>query len=292
MTEIVLRQILDKLIQLPSETECVEFKEAKNTYDFGKLGPKEMDMYDAYVIREALHNCIAHQDYMLAGKVIVVEFPKKLIFSNEGHFMPQNVLEVLDRDSPDTYSRNKFLTNAMFNLNMIDTIGSGIKRMFQKQKERYFPLPEYSLKTSTVSVTIYGQILSQEYAKYVSNHTDLSMNEVIILDKAQKNKNLSPEETDFLTRIGFSLKNTEPNTPETSDQVSDQVKQLLAFCQLPKSRSELLHFLGLKNHFYNYQRHIEPLLYKEWIERTHKDNFKDRNQKYILTLKGRKTILE
>ncbi|MEN9613497.1 MAG: hypothetical protein RLZZ628_4311 [Bacteroidota bacterium] len=38
MTEIILRQILDKLIKLPSETECVEFKEAKNTYDFSKLG--------------------------------------------------------------------------------------------------------------------------------------------------------------------------------------------------------------------------------------------------------------
>jgi predicted HTH transcriptional regulator len=204
--------------------------------------------------------------------------------------MPENVLEVLERDSPDSYSRNKFLTNAMFNLNMIDTIGSGIKRMFQKQKERYFPLPEYHLKASTVSLTIYGQILSQEYAQYVSNHPALSLHEVIVLDKVQKNKTLAAGEIDFLNRIGFSLQNTEIVHNGESEQISDKMKQFLTFCKQARSRSELLHFLGLKNHSYNYQNHIESFIHKNWIERTNKDNPKDRNQKYILTDIGRKLI--
>lgn len=33
----------------------------------------------------------------------------------------------------------------MVNLNMIDTIGSGIKRMFLNQRERFFPMPDYDL---------------------------------------------------------------------------------------------------------------------------------------------------
>jgi ATP-dependent DNA helicase RecG len=272
--------------QLFSKIRNLKYRYIKDN----SLFPKEIDMYDPYVIREALHNCIAHQDYMLAGKVIVVEFPKRLVFSNEGYFMPENVLEVLERDSPDTYSRNKFLTNAMFNLNMIDTIGSGIKRMFQKQRERSFPLPEYHLKTTTVSLTIYGQILSQEYAQYVSNHPELPLNEVIVLDKVQKNKTLSSEEIDFLNQIGFPLQNTETAHNGESELISDKMKQFLIFCKQARSRSELLHFLGLKNHSYNYQNHIEPLLHKNWIERTHKDNLKDRNQKYRLTLIGRKVI--
>ena len=36
----------------------------------------------------------------------------------------------------------------MVELNMIDTIGSGIKRMFEYQMERYFPLPTYDLSDS------------------------------------------------------------------------------------------------------------------------------------------------
>ena len=38
MKEQELKRILDDLRNLPAETEVVEFKEAKNVYDFSKLG--------------------------------------------------------------------------------------------------------------------------------------------------------------------------------------------------------------------------------------------------------------
>ena len=46
----------------------MEFKEAKNT-----LFPDEVLQYEPYLIREFLHNCIAHQDYALGGKINVIE---------------------------------------------------------------------------------------------------------------------------------------------------------------------------------------------------------------------------
>jgi len=38
MTEQELNKILSDAIALPAETEIVEFKEAKESYDFGKIG--------------------------------------------------------------------------------------------------------------------------------------------------------------------------------------------------------------------------------------------------------------
>lgn len=38
MHDMELKQLLEKLLALPKENEWVEFKEAKNTYDFNKLG--------------------------------------------------------------------------------------------------------------------------------------------------------------------------------------------------------------------------------------------------------------
>ncbi|MBV5323657.1 putative DNA binding domain-containing protein, partial [bacterium] len=38
----------------------------------GTLFPVPVSQYDSWVIREALHNCIAHQDYRMGGKVNVV----------------------------------------------------------------------------------------------------------------------------------------------------------------------------------------------------------------------------
>ena len=54
----------------------------------GTLFPTEVPQYDAWVIREALHNAIAHQDYAVGGRVNVIEKPDALIFSNVGRFLP------------------------------------------------------------------------------------------------------------------------------------------------------------------------------------------------------------
>lgn len=106
------------------------------------LFPDEVMKYDNYVIREALHNCIAHQDYSLRERINVVETPDSLLFSNGGAFIPQTIENVIEKDAPQRYYRNTFLCTAMVNLNMIDTIGSGIKRMFVCQRKRLFPLPD------------------------------------------------------------------------------------------------------------------------------------------------------
>ncbi len=111
----------------------------------GRLFPIELSQYDVWVIRESLHNCIAHQDYLLGGRINVVEEPHSLLFTNLGDFLPGSVDEVIRRDAPPEFYRNRFLAEAMVNLNMIDTIGSGIKRMFTKQRDRNFPIPEYDL---------------------------------------------------------------------------------------------------------------------------------------------------
>ncbi|MHB1532553.1 AlbA family DNA-binding domain-containing protein [Acidithiobacillus sp.] len=52
----------------------------------GTLFPVELTQYDPWVIREALHNCIAHQDYGLRGRIQVVETPDALLFTNVGGF--------------------------------------------------------------------------------------------------------------------------------------------------------------------------------------------------------------
>ena len=111
----------------------------------GTLFPHEVTQYDPWVIRETLHNCVAHQDYLMGGRINVVETPDTLLFTNLGSFIPGTVEEMILSDAPPEIYRNPFLAQAMVNLNMIDTIGSGIKRMFTRQWERSFPLPDYEL---------------------------------------------------------------------------------------------------------------------------------------------------
>lgn len=165
----------------------------------GSLFPDEVDSYDPYIIREALNNCIAHQDYTMGGKINVVEFEdRKLVFSNKGSFIPENINKVISLDAPEPKYRNKFLAQAMVSLNLIDTIGSGIKKMFIIQKNKFFPLPEYELSNESVKVTIQGKVLDVKYASKLASMPDLTLEEIILLDKVQKGHNLNTDEAKIL----------------------------------------------------------------------------------------------
>ena len=66
----------------------------------GTLFPKEVSQYDTWVIREALHNCIAHQDYPLGGRINLVESPDSLLFTNLGQFIPGSVENAILQGCP------------------------------------------------------------------------------------------------------------------------------------------------------------------------------------------------
>lgn len=159
------------------------------------LFPTEISQYDPWVIREALHNCIAHQDYELKGKINVIENPQELVFRNVGTFIPGDVQTVIEQDSSPEVYRNPFLAQAMVNLNMIDTIGGGIKKMFRTQMERFFPLPDYDLtQPERVSVRIQGKILNENYTRLLIKNRDIDLATAMLLDKVQKRVRVYKEE--------------------------------------------------------------------------------------------------
>lgn len=170
----------------------------------GTLFPMETAQYDRWVIREALHNCIAHQDYRLQGRINVVETPESLTFTNMGGFIPGTVERVIRQDAPCETYRNPFLADAMVNLNMIDTQGGGIKRMFRSQMQRFFPLPDYDLsQKDRVVVRIRGEVLNENYTRLLMQRTDLDLWTVILLDKVQKKVSVSRTERKRLKRQGL-----------------------------------------------------------------------------------------
>ena len=195
-------------LPLLAATEAV-FKTVRNLtfrhMDDGSLFPTELPQYDPWVIREALHNCIAHQDYTLGGKINVVEKPDELVFSNLGAFIPETVEAVIERDVPPEHYRNALLAAAMVELKMMDTIGSGIKRMFVTQRKRLFPLPDYLIDgvKKRVEVRLYGRIIDEKYTRVLKTKPDLSLFEVMWLDAVQKGRPLTDNALGALRRKGL-----------------------------------------------------------------------------------------
>ena len=174
---------------------CIRNTQYRYMVDDTTLFPKEAPHYDEWVMRETLHNCIAHQDYSKSCRIIVLEYNDRLIFENAGGFIPESVEEVIHYNHPQPYYRNPFLVNAMVNLNMIDTIGSGIKRIFTIQRDRYFPMPTYDISDENhTEVTLYGELINENYSRQLKKHPELSLDDVISLDKVQKKQSISETE--------------------------------------------------------------------------------------------------
>lgn len=160
----------------------------------GQLAPLEVPNFDTWVLREALLNCVAHQDYALGGRVVVTESPDALQFSNAGAFIPGSVDQVLAAESAMHLYRNPCLADAMVELNLIDTIGSGIQRMYRTQRERHFPMPDFDIAEAppSVAVRVYGRELDPAFTRALLLGTDLSLGDVVALDRVQKRRPLNP----------------------------------------------------------------------------------------------------
>lgn len=178
--------------------------------DPGSLFPEEVDKYAPFTIREAINNCIAHQDYRLSGRINVIELPDQLVFTNRGSFMPGSVERTVIENAPEEKYRNPFLATAMVHVNMVETAGGGIRKMFQYQRDRLFPMPEYELGADRVEVRITGKVLDLGFATILARNKDLSLEEIIMLDKVQKRKHLTDAEIAHLRKRNL-IEGRKPN---------------------------------------------------------------------------------
>lgn len=170
----------------------------------GTLFPDEFLRYDPFSIREPLNNAIAHQDYAKRAYINVVEFEDDhLVYTNAGSFLPKSVEQVVLQDTPQETYRNPFLVAAMKNLDMIETQGGGIRKIFNFQRQRLFPLPDYDLRDGKCKVTIIGKVLNADFARILIQNPQLNLFDVLILDKVQKNKPVSDEELKYLRKHHF-----------------------------------------------------------------------------------------
>ena len=192
----------------------------------GTLFPDVMQQYDDYSMREILHNCIAHQDYTLQERINLVENPGFLYYVNGGSFIPGTVQKALATHGPQRHYRNECLCNAMVNFNMIDIVGRGIRKIFNQQWERRFPMPDYEIDAAKkeVAVRLYGNAINEKYTKLLKDNKDLSLEDCILLDAVQKGHRLSESDAKNLLERGL----VEGEYPDLtiSLSIARQTKQL------------------------------------------------------------------
>jgi ATP-dependent DNA helicase RecG len=171
----------------------------------------EVDKYDTRVILEALHNCIAHQDYTRQSRIVVTEKVDRLIFENAGGFFDGEPEDYFAGERTPKRYRNPWLAHAMVNLAMIDTVGHGIHAMILSQRKRYFPLPDYSKsEPGAVVLEIFGHTIDENYTRLLLERKDLPLGTVILLDRVQKRQTITDDAAVLLRKAGL-LEGRKPN---------------------------------------------------------------------------------
>lgn len=171
----------------------------------GTMFPDVMQQYDDYSMREVLHNCIAHQDYTLQERINLVENPGFLYYANGGSFIPGSLQKALSTHGPQRHYRNECLCNAMVNFNMIDIVGRGIRKVFNEQWKRRFPMPDYEIDPvkKEVAVRLYGNAINEKYTNLLKENKDLSFEDCLLLDAVQKGHQLNEIDAQNLLSRGL-----------------------------------------------------------------------------------------
>ena len=194
----------------------------------GTLLPLEVPKYDRRMVLEALHNAIAHQDYTRAGRVLVQEYVDRLVITNEGGFFEGRPDEYAMGGKSPTRYRNPLLAQTMVELGMIDTLGYGIFDMYNRQRHRFLPLPDYDLsKPNQVKLTIPGAVIDEAYTDLLMQRTDLPLADVIALDRIQKGLTIPDNATRRLRRAGL-IQGRKPHlqvTPMATETPPDGLAQ-------------------------------------------------------------------
>ena len=173
-------------------------------YPKDSLIPAEVWKYDTESILEGMHNSIAHQQYEKNARIIVTENMDSLKFQNDGNFYEGDYREYITGEKTPKSYRNPALVKAMVNIRMIDTQGYGIHKMYQSQKDRYLPMPDYDLSTADeVVLNLPGTIIDENYSLMLLANQDMSLTDAVLLDQVQKGKPINDNAIKKLRKEGL-----------------------------------------------------------------------------------------
>ena len=236
----------------------------------------ETPMWNRVALREAVINAIVHNDYSFEVPPKFEIFPDRLEITSAGR-LPESMSKE-EFFSGISIPRNKELMRIYRDLELVESLGSGIPRIMQAYGEDSF---RFTANFIRITLPINPLFLSQLGAE---NEQDT------VQDNTTENQGVNIDEA---LEQALSWHPVGTQSAPSQDPVSTQstldivgVSKLIVFCGEPHSFSEMLSHLGLADRTKFRRKYIHRLLQANIIELTIPDKPNSQHQKYRLTAKG------
>lgn len=197
-------------------------------------------------LREALANCLVNTDFYVPRGVVIKKERDLLILENPGYIRTGK--EQM-RKGGESDPRNKALMK-MFNLiNIGERAGSGVPDIFKTWDQEGWVEP----------------IIEERYGDAARTILTLSFE-----------KKLS----------GEKLSATAQKNAQNTAQKNEKRMELLRYCSEPRTREEMMEFLGIKHRTTFRNTYLKPLLESGKLFMVYPDKPRSKNQKFYSVMKG------
>ena len=209
----------------------------------------DRDEYPLKAVREAILNALVHRDYSIHSENVPVRlelYKDRLEIISSGGLYGRLTLDALGKMRPDT--RNSALANILELMHVTENRYSGIPTIYYELEKAQLPPPVFAVRQGEF-VVIFKSKIAQVYQ----------------MPKLE------------LPCVRESI---EPYNAKHKKQPLSLDERLLEFCEQPRSRQEIIDFLGFSR-FYSMSKIVQPLLDAHKLALTMPDKPKSSKQRYV-----------
>ena len=205
----------------------------------------DRDEYPLKAVREAVLNALVHRDYSIHSENVPVRlelYRDRLEIISSGGLYGKLTIDSLGKVRPDT--RNSALANILELMRITENRYSGIPTIYHELKIAQLPPPVFSVRRGEFVVTFTSRV-AQMYDVPQTMPTGVHEEKAVYAVET-----LTTEE------------------------------KLLQFCSVPRSRQELIDFLGFSR-YYTMSKLVQPLLDAQKLALTLPEKPKSSKQRYF-----------
>jgi len=135
------------------------------------------------VVREVVLNAVTHRDYSQPGEVLIRHSNHELAVTSPGGFIGGITLKNILRHEP--VARNRTLANAFLKLRLVESAGTGRRKIFIPMLEYGKRIPRYEADESHVTLRIFDGAFDHAMARLIadwhSHGKDIGLDGLLIL---------------------------------------------------------------------------------------------------------------